>query len=192
MSLAQTYPTNPGVRYPPGVKLDSGGVNFSVFSRHATRVQLLLFDAENSPEPFQIVDLDPDVNRTFFVWHVYVEGLRAGVWYVWKMDGPSDTEATGHRFDADKYLLDPWARAVGHSLWDRRKACFPGDNGRAAMRAVVIDDDYNWEGDEPLFSRSEQSIIYEMHVGGFTRHASSGVKNPGTFSGLIEKIPYLQ
>ncbi|MGD8910605.1 MAG: glycogen debranching protein GlgX [Chromatiales bacterium] len=192
MNITQVYQTNPGVRYPPGAKPDTDGVNFSVFSRHATRVQLLLFDADNSTEPFQVIDLDPEVNRTFFVWHVYVEGLMPGIWYVWRMDGPGDTEHTGHRFDAGKHLLDPWARAVCHRLWDRKTASKPGDNGKTAMRSLVVTDDYDWEGDDPLSIRSENSVIYELHVGGFTRHPSSSVRHPGTFAALIEKIPYLQ
>jgi glycogen operon protein len=190
--MTRVYQTNPGVRYPPGAKPDADGVNFSVFSRHATHVQLLLFEADNSVEPFQVVNLDPEVNRTFFAWHVYVEGLRPGIWYVWRMDGPSDTEHSGHRFDPDKHLLDPWARAVCQKLWDRKSACQPGDNGKSAMRSLVVADDYDWEGDEPLNIRSENSVIYELHVGGFTRHPSASVRHPGTFAALIEKIPYLQ
>ncbi|MEJ2455136.1 MAG: glycogen debranching protein GlgX [Candidatus Thiodiazotropha sp.] len=190
--MTRSYQTNPGVRYPPGAKPDADGVNFSAFSRHATRVQLLLFEADNSTMPFQIIELDPEVNRTFFVWHVYVEGLRPGIWYVWRMDGPGDTEHTGHRFDRDKHLLDPWARAVSDRLWDRKAASHPGDNGHAAMRSLVVADDYDWEGDEPLTIRTENSVIYELHVGGFTRHPSASVRHPGTFAALIEKIPYLQ
>jgi glycogen operon protein len=190
--MARVYQTNPGVRYPPGVKPDADGVNFSVFSRYATAVQLLLFEADTSTEPFQVIDLDPEVHRTFFVWHVFVEGLRPGVWYVWRMDGPGNTAHTGHRFDMSKQLLDPWARAVCHRLWDRETASQPGDNGHAAMRSMVVDDEYDWEGDKPLTIRSENSVIYELHVGGFTRHPSASVEHPGTFAALIEKIPYLQ
>jgi glycogen operon protein len=192
MNMTRVYQTNPGVRYPPGAKPDTDGVNFSVFSRHATRVQLLLFEAGNSTEPFQVIDLDPELNRTFFAWHVYVEGLRPGIWYVWRMDGPGDTKHTGHRFDPHKHLLDPWARAVHDRLWDRKNASHPGDNGQTAMRSLVVADDYDWEGDEPLKIRTENSVIYELHVGGFTRHHSASVRHPGTFAGLIEKIPYLQ
>jgi glycogen operon protein len=190
--MTRAYQTNPGVRYPPGAKPDNGGVNFSVFSRHATRVQLLLFGADNSIEPFQVIDLDPEINRTFFVWHVYVEDLRPGIWYVWRMDGPGNTEHTGHRFDMDKHLLDPWARTVCHRLWNRKSASHPGDNGQTAMRAMIVADDYDWEGDKPLSIRSENSVIYELHVGGFTRHPSASVRHPGTFAALIDKIPYLQ
>ena len=190
--MTRSYQTNPGVRYPPGAKPDVDGVNFSVFSRHATHVQLLLFEADSSTTPFQTIDLDPEVNHTFFAWHVYVEGLRPGIWYVWRMDGPGDTEHTGHRFDMDKHLLDPWARAVSHRLWDRNTASHSGDNGHAAMRSLVVADDYDWEGDEPLNIRSENSVIYELHVGGFTRHPSASVRHPGTFAALIDKISYLQ
>ncbi|MEJ2425585.1 MAG: glycogen debranching enzyme, partial [Candidatus Thiodiazotropha sp.] len=158
----------------------------------ATAVQLLLFEADNSLEPFQVIDLDPEVNRTFLVWHVFVKGLQPGVWYVWRMDGPSDTQQSGHRFDASKHLLDPWARAVSSRLWDRKIACLPGDNGHTSMRSMVVLDEYDWEGDRPLSIRSENSVIYELHVGGFTRHPSASVQHPGTFAGLIEKIPYLQ
>jgi glycogen operon protein len=190
--MTRKYQTYPGVRYPPGAKPDAEGVNFSVFSRFATAVQLLLFEADNSTEPFQVIELDPEVNHTFFAWHVFVKGLRPGIWYSWRVDGPTDTEHSGHRFDASKHLLDPWARAVCHSLWDRNTASSPGDNGHAAMRSLVVSDEYDWEGDEPLSISSEDSIIYELHVGGFTRHASASVQHPGTFAGLIEKIPYLQ
>jgi glycogen operon protein len=96
------------------------------------------------------------------------------------------------RFDREKLLLDPWARAVSDKLWSRAAACQSGDNGQLAMRAVVVDERYDWEGDVPLAIRSEKAIIYELHVGGYTNHRSSGVKHPGKFAGLIEKIPYLQ
>jgi glycogen operon protein len=190
--MTRHYQTYPGVRYPPGAKPDADGVNFSVFSRFATAVQLLLFDADNSTEPFQVIELDPEVNRTFFAWHIFVKGLRPGIWYVWKLDGPTDTQHSGHRFDVSQHLLDPWARAVCHRLWDRKAASRPGDNGHTSMRSLVVSDDYDWEGDKPLSIRSEDSVIYELHIGGFTRHASASVQHPGTFAALIEKIPYLQ
>jgi isoamylase len=191
-NMTRIYETSSGVRYPPGMKCDDSGVNFSVISLDATAVQLLLFKADNSLEPFQVIDLDPEVNRTFLVWHVFVKDLQPGVWYVWRMDGPSDTQQSGHRFDASKHLLDPWARAVSSRLWDRGIACLPGDNGHTSMRSMVVLDEYDWEGDRPLSIRSENSVIYELHVGGFTRHPSASVQHPGTFAGLIEKIPYLQ
>ncbi len=186
------YKDSPGHRYPPGATLDSGGVNFSVFSRHASSVELLLYERSNSPEPFQIIRLDPETNQTFFFWHVYVEALPAGINYTWRVDGPDNTNSTGFRFDRNFELLDPWARAVNDELWDRRKVCGNRGSANVSMRGMVIDNSYDWEGDQPINHPLENSIIYELHVGGFTRHASSGVNSPGTFAGLIEKIPYLK
>jgi glycogen operon protein len=155
-------------------------------------VELLLYERADSPEPFQVIVLDPEVNRSFFFWHVYVEGLPPGTHYTWRVDGPHDPQHTGTRFDRGKELLDPWARAVTASVWDRRRASEPGDAGHTSLRAVVVNDDYDWEGDAPLRHPFEQSVIYEVHLGGFTRHPSAGVHHPGTFAGLIEKIPYLK
>ncbi|HOI94125.1 MAG TPA: glycogen debranching protein GlgX [Syntrophobacter fumaroxidans] len=185
------YATRPGSRYPGGATVDSGGVNFAVFSRNATAMELLLYESADCPEPFQVIRLDPEINRTFFSWHVYVEGLTAGVHYTWRVDGPDDTKRSGRRFDRTRELLDPWAGAVTDRLWDRNRACLNG-GGAPSMRAAVVSGYYDWEGDRPLESPSESTIIYELHVGGFTRHPSSKVAHPGTFRGLIEKIPYLK
>ncbi|HKZ18428.1 MAG TPA: glycogen debranching protein GlgX, partial [Geobacteraceae bacterium] len=189
----KTYKVSPGHRFPFGATYESQGTNFSVWGRSATKVELLLYERSDSPEPFQVIELDPEVNRTFYAWHVCVEGLPPGTFYGWRMDGPGDTRTTGHRFDRHKVLLDPWTFAVTDDLWDRRLASLPGENGPFSMRGIVLDDDhYDWEGDEPLNHPMEHSVIYEMHVGGFTRHPSSLVAGPGTFSGVMEKIPYLK
>lgn len=189
----KNYPTQPGRRFPFGATRDSRGTNFSVWGRFATRVELLLFEKSDSQTPFQVIELNPEANKTFYAWHVYVEGLPPGVFYGWRMEGPGDVSSTGLRFDRDKVLLDPWAQAVTHDLWDRKRACLPGDNGACSMRSVVSgDDDYNWEEDEPLNHPMERAVIYEMHVGGFTRHPSSQALRPGTFAGVVEKIPYLK
>ena len=186
------YTTRAGTRYPAGASPDEDGCNFSIFSHHATRVELLLFERADSLEALQVIQLDPAVNKTFFVWHVYVEGLPAGTWYAWRIDGPDDASDSGLRFDPGKVLLDPHALVVNQQLWDRSAACLPGDNIDRSMRAMVVQDEYDWEDDEQLHRPFETAIIYELHVGGFTRHASAGVQYPGTFAGLIEKIPYLQ
>ncbi|QWF72343.1 glycogen debranching protein GlgX [Methylomonas paludis] len=190
--MHRKYNLRSGSPYPHGAKLSDSGVNFSISSRHATDVELLLFAEADSATPFQTIHLQKDKNHTFFSWHVFVEELPAGTWYGWRIDGPSVTREAGLRFDREKLLLDPWARAVSDKLWSRAAACLPGDNSQHAMRAVVVDDSYDWEGDIPLAIRSEKAIIYELHVGGFTRHESAKVKHPGTFAGLIEKVPYLQ
>ncbi|MEQ1529854.1 MAG: glycogen debranching protein GlgX [Methylococcales bacterium] len=186
------YKLKHGSPYPQGVKVNAEGVNFSIFSRHATAVELLLFASSDSAEPFQSIMLTKEKNRTFFSWHIYVKELPVGTWYAWRMDGSHQPSQSGLRFDKQKHLLDPWAKAVSDKRWNRAAACVSGDNGASAMRCVVVDDNYDWEGDKPLAIRSEKSIIYELHVGGFTRHSSAHVKHPGTFAGLIEKIPYLQ
>ncbi|MCF7987234.1 MAG: glycogen debranching protein GlgX [Methylovulum sp.] len=169
-----------------------GGVNFSIFSRHASSVDLLLFESSECEHPFQVITLEKEKNRTFFSWHVFVKELPIGTWYCWRLDGLNQPRESGLRFDKQKYLLDPWARAVSNKRWKRGSACIPGDNGNTAMRCMVVDEDYNWDGDKLLAIRSERAIVYELHVGGFTRHPSANVNNPGTFAGLIEKIPYLQ
>lgn len=187
------YHTGPGSRYPYGATPDAEGVNFSIFSRHATQVELLLFDHPDSPEPFQVILLDPEIHCTFFSWHVYVEHLPIGVCYNWRVDGKNYNQIeSGFHFDRHKALLDPWAKAVLDNHWQRAKASQPGDNHQHAMRSIVVSDDYDWQNDYFDGRYLEQAIIYELHVGGFTRHPSSGVHHPGTFRGLMDKIPYLQ
>ncbi|MDJ0889603.1 MAG: glycogen debranching protein GlgX [Gammaproteobacteria bacterium] len=186
------YTTSPGYRYPPGATRDATGTNFSIFSRHATGVELLLYEQGDSATPFQVIRLEPESNRTFYSWHVYVEGLPSGTHYTWRVDGPDHTPWTGFRFNAAKELLDPWARAVTDQRWNRHAASQSGESNGASLRAMVIDDHYEWEGDQPLNHPLEEAIIYELHVGGFTRDPSSGVRQPGTFAGITEKIPYLK
>lgn len=187
------YAVGPGNEFPFGVAWNATGASFSLWSPDSTGAELLLFESAKSRRPFQVIPLDPAANRTPPFWHVCVHGLPAGVLYAWRVAGPAGGPDTGHRFDRDKALVDPRARAVSGRLWDRRRASAQGDNASASIRGIVVDaDDYDWEGDAPLDRPAEQSVIYEMHVGGFTRHPSSGVRRPGTYLGVIEKIPYLQ
>ena len=187
------YKISTGRRYPHGAIPDQHGVNFSIFGLHATRAELLLYERPDSPEPFQTLILDPDEHKTFFSWHVYVQELPVGTCYTWRFDGPRDTRASGFRFNPGKELLDPWARAVTDHFWDRQAASRDDTGIPCSYRALVVDGDgYDWEGDKPLNLSLEDTIIYEVHVKGFTRHPSSKVGNPGTFAGLIEKIPYLK
>jgi len=186
------YETRPGCRHPAGATLADEGVNFSVYSRHATGAELLLYENARSLEPFQVIRLDPEINHTFFSWHVLVVSLPPGTHYTWRMDGPNDPQGQGWRFDPQVELVDPWAQAVTTDSWDRWERQRNGVKPHDSPRAVVLADDYDWEGDTPLYLPSEQMIIYELHVGGFTRHTSSGVRFPGTFTGIVEKIPYLE
>lgn len=187
------YQIEPGRTHPLGATPDAEGVNFSLYTGEATAVDLLLFAGHDDPEPAQIIPLDPRIHTTFRFWHVYVRGLRPGAYYAYRVDGPHDLVGKGHRFDREKGLLDPYARGVVTSRWNRGAACRPGDNLATSMRGVVIDlADYNWEGDQPLRRPLAEQIIYEVHVGGFTRSPSAESRYPGTFLGLIERIPYLQ
>ncbi len=189
------YSTSSGHRYPSGATAGKAGTNFCIFSRHATAVQLLLYEKPDASRPFQVIDLDPAVNRSFFFWHVFLEGKtgQENISYTWKVDG-SDNIDPGSRFDPSIELLDPWAKAVTDVLWKRKYNRDDNkQNGVASLRAMVLpQSSYDWEGDEPLRRDSEKEIIYELHVGGYTRHASAGVEHPGTFSGIIEKVAYLQ
>jgi isoamylase len=180
---------------PLGATIRSGGVNFSVFSRDASGLALLLFDRADDARATRVIRLDPAVNRTYHYWHVFVPDVKPGQIYGYRAHGPWDP-ASGMRFDPTKVLLDPYGRAVvvpkGYS---RDAARADGDDASTAMKSVVVDcSAYDWEGDVPLQRPSSQTIIYEMHVRGFTRHPSSGVpeRKRGTYSGVIEKIPHLQ
>lgn len=180
---------------PLGATVVPGGVNFSVFSRDAVAVDLLLFDRDDDYRPARVIPIDPLVNRTYHYWHTSVPGLRPGQLYGYRVHGPFDP-ASGMRFDSAKVLLDPYGRGVVvPKNYSRDAARFEGDNAATAMKSVVVDTQaYDWEGDTPLHRSPSRTIIYETHVRGFTRHRSSGIADTlrGTYAGLIEKIPYLQ
>ena len=180
---------------PLGATVVAGGVNFSLFSRTATGVELLFFDEEDDARPARVIRFDPAANRTYHYWHAYVPGVQPGQLYGYRVTGPSDP-ADGMRFDPTKVLLDPYGRGVVvPKTCSRDAARRVGDNATTAMKSVVVDvHAYDWEGDTPLQRLASRTIMYEMHVRGFTRHPSSGVaeQTRGTFAGLIEKIPYLQ
>ncbi len=185
---------SPGRSFPLGANVSSEGVNFSVFSKGATGVELLLFDSADSPQPERVIALDPGKHRAYHYWHVFIPGLKAGQIYGYRVAGPWAPDK-GARFDPGKVLLDPYGRAVAvPPSYSRDLASQPGENTATAMKSVVADlGRYDWEGDQQLKRSFAQTIIYELHVGGFTKHPSSGVvkEKQGTFAGLIEKIPYL-
>ena len=180
---------------PLGATPRDGGVNFSLYSRNASKVELLFFDREDDAQPARRIPLDPATNRTYHYWHVFVPGARHGQIYGYRVDGPFEP-ALGLRFDITKVLLDPYARSIiVPQNYSREAASRPGDNAASAMKSVVVDSSgYDWEGDKPLHRPSSQTIVYEMHSRGFTAHPSSGVPERirGTYRGLIEKIPYLK
>jgi len=180
---------------PLGATVCNGGVNFSVFARDCTGIELLLFDHADAVTASRIIPLDPRQNRTYHYWHIFVPDIGSGQLYGFRVAGPFDP-LRGVRFDPDKLLIDPYGRAIAVPAgYDRSAACVPGDNVARSMKSVVGDPrGYDWEGDMPLKRPYSRTIIYEMHVAGFTMHPSSGVpaEKRGTYAGLIEKIPYLQ
>lgn len=185
----------PGRADPIGATVDAEGVNFCLHSKHATGVTLLFFDRPEDGAPSQSFALDPTANRTYDYWHIHVAGARAGQLYGYQVDGPFDP-SQGLRFDGTKLSVDPYAREVANPRgYQRTKAIGPGDNAAFALKGVVVDPNaYDWEGDAPLQRPYVDSVIYEMHVAGFTKHPNSGVTaaKRGSYAGLIEKIPYLQ
>jgi isoamylase len=184
-----------GRSFPIGAMLAPGGANFSIFSRSAARIELVFFDQVEDARPSRVIPIDPFVSRTYHYWHVFVPGVHAGQIYGFRAYGPFEP-ARGLRFDPSKLLLDPYSRAIAvPKNYSREAARLKGDNTATAMKSVVTDPHaYDWEGDLPLKRPWSRTIIYEMHVRGFTAHPSSGLAESkrGTFAGLIQKIPYLQ
>src|SRR5215468_932059 len=180
---------------PLGATVVDGGINFSLFSRSATGVELLLFDREDDARPARVVRLDSAANSTYHYWHVCVPAVQPGQLYGYRVAGPSDP-THGRWFDPTKVLLDPYGRGVVVPQdYSRDAARRAGDNSATAVKRVVVDwHTYDWEGDVPLQRPCSPTIVYELHGRGFTRPPSSGVAEQlrGTFAGLIAKIPYLQ
>jgi isoamylase len=181
--------TASGTSHPLGATVLPDGVNFSIFSKYATGMDLLLFDRIDAGEPTRMVGLDPRYNRTYHYWHVFVPNLKPGQIYGFRAKGPYRPDQ-GLSFDQTKVLLDPYGRSVVvPQSYDRNS-----DGVSKAMKSVVVDPDaYDWEGDKFPERPFTRTVIYELHVRGFTRHPSSGLppEKAGSYAGLIERIPYL-
>ncbi|MEP7244054.1 MAG: glycogen debranching protein GlgX [Gammaproteobacteria bacterium] len=194
-----------GVPLPLGTHEVAGGINFALFSRHASRVRLELFAASTDATPTQAIELDPAHHCTGDVWHVWVGGVGSGQLYAYRVEGPYDPQQ-GHRFNSMKLLLDPYATAITQlPHWDfgpargdepSAPATDPQpssiDDAAAMPKSVFTRDDFLWHDDRPPRHPWSKMVIYETHVRGFTVHPSAGVECPGTYRGLTEKIPYLQ
>ncbi|MBN2581107.1 MAG: glycogen debranching protein GlgX [Pirellulales bacterium] len=170
---------------PYGAILHDGGVQFVVFSRRATAMRVLLYEKVNDREPSQIIDFDRDLNRWGDIWSIFVPGVGPGQLYHYQADGPHEPER-GNRFDPKARLIDPYAKALAGEF-------LPATDGiLRPPKCVVVGDQFDWQGDRHLRRSLHETIIYELHVRGFTKSRSGKVEHPGTYAGIIEKIPYLQ
>ncbi|MDR2865266.1 MAG: glycogen debranching protein GlgX [Spirochaetaceae bacterium] len=194
-----------GKPLPMGATIDEDGVNFSVFSRNAKSVRLVLFENGEPKARRMEIGLADKQHRTGDLWHCYIKGLKAAALYVYCVDGLYEPER-GFRFNVNLALFDPFAKALYiNSKWDFSD-CLSynlndpagdlsynyNDNFDKVPRCIVVDDDFDWQGDRPLNYPLRFSVVYETHVRGLTIDPSSGVEHPGTYRGLIEKIPYFK
>jgi glycogen operon protein len=194
-----------GKAQPMGAALTDEGVNFALFSRHATAVTLILFESPEKDSPRMEIPLNQRGYKTGDIWHCLVRGLGAGACYLYRVDGPYMPEK-GQRFNPHKTLIDPYARALTTLTgWEFKKCTgfdpdAPGgdlsysyvDNIASQPRCIITDDSFDWQGDYPLNYPLRFSVLYETHVKGLTARPNSGVQHPGTFRGVIEKIPYFK
>lgn len=190
-----------GTYYPLGATVGPDGVNFALFSEHATAVFLLLFDRPDG-EPTDVIPVSSCTRR---IWHVLVHGLRPGTLYGYKVQGDYEP-GRGLRFNDSKLLIDPYARALtgkcrnrdnlllGYDPLDsaKDKSIDGRDNSRIVPKSLVVDDAFDWRGDVRPDIPLEKTVIYEVHLKGFTAHPSSGVSHAGTYLGFIEKISHLK
>jgi len=206
--MSTTKSVKPGEPLPLGAIPNDRGVQFAVFSRHATGVELLLFTHAQDGTPTDVIKLDPRENRTGDLWHVQVDGIGPGQYYLYRVFGPYEPHK-GHRYNPNKLLLDPYAKAVtGAFIWNLADArgydptspekdlSYSESSDAAGMpKCIVVSDEFDWQGDRPLNLPLRHSVIYETHVRGLTLHPSSkelGVEHPGTFRGVAEMIPYFK
>lgn len=170
---------------PYGAVVNERGVQFVVFSRSATAMRLLLYNRVDDREPSEVIEFNRETDRWGDIWSVFVPGIGPGQLYHFQANGPYDPE-TGQWFDGNARLVDPFAKALA--------GCFQRstDGVIRPPKCVVVDDYFDWEGDRHLRRPLSDTIIYEMHVRGFTKSKTARVKHPGTYLGVIEKIPYLK
>lgn len=170
---------------PYGAQLMEDGVQFSVFSRHAESISLLLYDRVDDMEPSSVIQFDKNNNRWGDIWSMFIPGLRAGQLYHLQADGPFCPDQ-GLRFDPNCRLIDPFCKALAGTFQSN------SDGVSRPPKCVVVDDSFDWKGDRHLRRDLCDTIIYEMHVKGFTQSPTSSCKYPGTYKGVIEMVPYLK
>ncbi|HOX92981.1 MAG TPA: glycogen debranching enzyme, partial [Spirochaetales bacterium] len=204
--MKETPTVGAGSPRPFGAQITPTGVNFAIFSRNATSMRLCVFASATDSEALWSIALDPRCHRTGDIWHLHVDGLSAGALYAWRADGPFLPER-GYRFNPNKLLIDPYAKALsGSFIWDaqtakaydnasdRRDLSFSTvDDAGSMPKCIVVDDAaFDWEGDRPLNLPLRHCVIYEAHVRGLSALASEKTQWPGCYRGVIDMIPYLR
>jgi isoamylase len=184
--MKKNLQTEPGSPLPLGSEITPRGINFALFSRHAEAVSLVILADPEKPDSIEL-PLDPAVHKTGDIWHIMLVNAPNTLRYGYRIAGPHDPHGTGHAFDATRILLDPYAKEIHSPTWGGERTCL----GREPC-CLLDRHDYDWEEDRPLNIPLKDSIIYELHVRGFTRHPSSQIRSPGTFRGITEKIDYLK
>ncbi|MCF8055308.1 MAG: glycogen debranching protein GlgX [Desulfocapsa sp.] len=177
-----------GIPLPSGATILDHGINFAIFSRHATEATLVIQfagSAETAQKTFEI-ELDPEVNRTGDIWHLMLVTGKRNFLYGYRFDGERDISNKGLAYNRKHILLDPLCQNIKGRSWGEE---FPG---ASSPLCHLTTHDFDWQKDRPLKTPMVDSVIYELHVRGFTRDSSSNVKYPGTYLGIIEKIPYLK
>ncbi len=176
-----------GFPLPGGAVVLENGINFTIFSRHATAVILVLqLSDESDPTDFVEIILDPAINRTGDIWHILLTTKERDFCYGYRMDGERDIEEKGLIYDTKQILLDPFCQNIKGRKWGA-----PSPQTDVPL-CRLSDHNFDWQNDRPLKIPMVDSVIYELHVRGFTKDSSSQVQNPGTYLGIIEKIPYLK
>lgn len=170
---------------PFGAIVHEAGVQFVLFSRGATKARVLLYENVEDREPSEMLHLTPETDRWGDIWSVFVPGISHGQLYHFQVDGPNDPK-NGLRFDPNARLIDPYAKCLAGPFQ-------PSTDGIVRPpKCVVMDDYFDWQGDRHIRRDISETIIYETHVRGFTQSPTAKVKNPGSYLGIIEKIPYLK
>ncbi|XP_014510281.1 isoamylase 1, chloroplastic [Vigna radiata var. radiata] len=191
--LESLFQVSSGYPSPFGATVRDGGVNFAIYSLNALSATLCLFtlsDFQNN-RVTESVPLDPLINKTGAVWHVFLKGDFTDMLYGYKFDGKF-SPLEGQYYDPSRILLDPYAKAVisrgefgalgpNGNCWPQMAGMVPSDH-----------DEFDWEGDLPLKYPQKDLVVYEMHVRGFTKHESSNTKFPGTYLGVVEKLDHLK
>lgn len=176
-----------GAPQPLGATCKEKGINFALFSEHASQVTLCIFSSQ-SKQPLIEIPLNPEIHKTGHIWHILLIGLPSEpLEYAYRVDGPKDIR---NRFNPDILLSDPYARGLNTShIWGKAGS---SSEKFAPKGRIIFDSSFDWQETQPPRILVEDLIIYEMHVRSFTQDASSKTQSPGTFLGIIEKIPYLK